>query len=37
MRQLEPSLTLSTHRPFFHRPLDREKFVEGFRLAGLPE
>jgi TolB-like protein len=39
LHQLEPSLTLSRYRAmsFFRRPQDWEMFVEGLRIAGLPE
>lgn len=39
IRQLDPTLTLSRARAFspFRRPEDLSKWIEGIRLAGLPE
>jgi adenylate cyclase len=39
MRQLDPTLSLSNFRKFtlFRRSEDNERFIEGFRLVGLPE
>jgi tetratricopeptide (TPR) repeat protein len=39
MCRLDPTLTQSSYRnqAFFRRTEDIERFVEGFRLAGLPE
>jgi len=39
MLQLDPTLTQSSYRTktFFRRTQDVEQFIEGFRLAGLPE
>jgi len=37
--RLDPTLTQSSYRSktFFRRTVDIERFVEGFRLAGMPE
>jgi hypothetical protein len=40
LRQLDPELRVSTLddvMPPFRRPEDHAKYVEGMRLAGLPE
>jgi hypothetical protein len=39
MCRLDPTLTQSSYRnqAFFRRTEDIERFVKGFRLAGLPE